>query len=255
MNDLSPSKWSVVKGKNPTKRELAVWKEGQWITFLRFCEVFIEKTGDRTKDGTGVTIKVTDKKWREVEGFLDMPDHPFQEFLYRIDKFTDDPTATRNKFYYKLVTMTKIVLGYLRANPSIVTTTMREIIEPNPRLNWCLQTTKIVDTAVGAIVVPDKVERVGISHTNQEVASYEKNLADAVTKVTNLLVRIIESISPEDLEKMSAKDKMMAVGRMSYVFTVGKSFRVNKGVFKQININSASRDQLESLMLEFNKNE
>jgi hypothetical protein len=249
------TKWRAIIGKNPTKRELVTWDEGQWICFLRFCELFIVKSDERTKDGSGVSLKVTDAKWREVEGFLDMPDHPFQEFLYRIDKFTYDPTATRMKFFWRLSSMVKFVLGYLRQNPSIVTTKMREIIEPNPRFSWCLSQTKIVGTSVGAVVTPDKEERVTNHTTNMEVASYEKNLADAVLKTTNLLVRLVDSIKPEEIEKMPVKDRLMAVGRMSYIFTVGKSFKVGKGIFKQININMAGREELEKAMLDFNSNE
>ena len=249
------TKWRAVQGKNPTKRELVTWNEGQWICFLRFCELFIVKSDERTKDGSGVSLKVTDAKWREVEGFLDMPDHPFQEFLYRIDKFTYDPTATRMKFFWKLASMVKFVLGYLKTNPSIVTTKMREIIEPNPRFNWCLVQTKIVETAVGAIVVPDKEERVTNHPKNMDIVSYEQNLADAVTKTTNLLIRLVDSVKPEELEKMPVKDRLMAIGRMSYLFSVGKHFKINSKIFNNININAASREELENAMLDFSKNE
>lgn len=249
------SKYRAVQGKNPSKRELVTWDEGQWICFLRFCEIFVSTSEKKTTDGSGVKFKVTEAKWREVEGFLDMPDHPFQEFLYRIDKFTYDPSANATKFYWKFLSMVKFVLGYLKSNPSIVTEKMREIIEPNPRFNWCLTQTKVVETIVGPMVVPDREERVGNHPTNMDIASYEKNLADAVTKTTNLLVRLVESVKPEELEKMPVKDRLMAIGRMSYVFTVGKSFKVNKGVFKQINIHAADRDTLEAALLDFNKEE
>ena len=251
MKDLAPHKWVAVQGKSPTKRDLVSWDEAKWICFIQFLKVFIDGQGEESK------FKVTKAKWHEAEGFLEMPDHPFQEFLYRVDKFTDDPTATEKKFYWKLASMMKYVLGYLRANPALISPTMRELIEPEPRLNWCLRQTKIVETAVGPVVAKDNVRDIGFGRDTQTLASQERRLYEVSVKATDLLEKLIDQVDarPEELRKMPLKDVLMAIGRMSYVFTVGKNIRVGKGVFKQININAASREELEAAMLQANKEE
>jgi hypothetical protein len=186
-----------------------------------------------------------------------MPDHPFQEFLYRINFFTFDPNASEKKFYFKLVSMMKFVLGYLRINPSIISDEMKKIIEPNPRLNWCLRQTKVVATGIEGVevVVPDTKETTGIVHSNQHIANYEHQLQETMIKTVNLLNRLVETVAKKDLNKMETKDLLLAIGRMSYVFSIGKQIRPNKTVFTQININKAGREELENAMLNFNKNE
>lgn len=251
MKDLAPHKWTAVIGKSPTKRDLVSWDEGKWITFLQFLRFFIEGEGEESK------FKVTKDSWLRAEGFLDMPDHPFQEFLYRVNKFSYDPVATPKKFYWKLSSMTKYALGYLRTNPSLVSSTMRDIIQPEPRLNWCLEQTKIVETAVGHVIVPRADRDVGFGRDNQDLIPHQKRLYDASIKATDLLTKLINEVDarPEELKKMPLKDILMAIGRMSYVFSVGRNIKVNKGVFKQINIHAAGREELEAALLKVNESE
>ncbi len=238
--------------KSPTKRELSSWTESQWITFLRFCEFYIV-----TKEDGKVSISITKEKWKHGEEFLKMPDHPFQEFLYRINFFTFDSNASEKKFYFKLVSMMKFVLGFLRVNPSIVSEEMKKIIEPNPRLNWCLKQTKIVETVAGEIVVPDKLDRVesDTKGNNQSIASYDQQLQESMIKTTNLLDRLVAQAAGRDLSKMETKDLLLAIGRMSWVFSAGRQMKPNKMVFKQLNINKAGREELEKAMLDFNQDE
>ncbi len=241
-------RWKVVEGKTPTSRELVVWTEGHWITFLQFLQNYIVQKDENW------SISVTKARWHENEQFLTMPDHPFQEFLFRINQFSTDPMSSEKKFYYKLSSMMKFVLGYLKKNPSKITGKMKEIIEPNPRLNWCLTQTKIVTTGTGIdVVVPDHQQRVDPARPMQEIASYQQQMVEATIKVTNLLTQLIESVKPDEIAKMPIKDRLMAIGRMSYVFTVGKNFKPGKLIFKQLNIHAAGREELEAAMMDFNK--
>lgn len=249
---MADTKWKVVISKSPTKRELSAWTEKQWITFLRFCEFYIV-----TKEDGKVSISITKEKWAEGEEVLKMPDHPFHEFLYRINFFTFDSNASQKKFYFKLVSMMKFILGYLRVNPSLVSDEMKKIIEPNPRLNWCLKQTKVIETAIGDIVVPDKMDRVegDKKGSNQNIASYEQQLQESMIKTTNLLDRLVGEAAGRPLNKMETKDLLMAIGRMSWVFSAGRQMKPNQQIFNQINIHKSSREELESAILNFNKTE
>lgn len=244
------NKWQPVVGKSPTKRELANWTEAHYIHFLRFCEFFIHYT-----EKGEPKVSVTKERWHKAEDLLNMPDHPFHEFLYRINHFSIDPNSSEKKFYFKLISMMKFVLGYLRSNPALVGDEMKKIIEPNARFNWCLTQTRVVDTAVGPVVVPDSQMRVGEFHNNQPLATTEQNLLSAMNRAINLFNVVAESITPEEIKKMAPKDKLLAMARMFPLFSVTKNFKPGKQIFKQINIHAAGREELESAMLAMNKDD
>lgn len=245
-------KWSAVEDKFPSKRELASWDEGHWISLLRFYEVFI-----RIKEETNEHyMSVSKEKWIEAEGFLKMPDHPFHEYLYRINRFTFSPGASEKKFFYKMSAMMRATLGYLRENPARITEKMRGIIEREPRFAWCLKQTKVVDVGAGFnIVVPDK-DMPGVDGTRtQDLATFEQQLTEAIMKTTNLVVSIVESISVEDLKKMATDKKLSAIAKLVPLLKIGQGFRPGTQVFKQINVHNADRETLEKAMLEFSKAE
>jgi len=239
-------KWKYVEGKTPSKRELVDWTEQHWMSFLQFCMFFISGEGENQK------LSVTKQRWRETEGLLAMPNHPFEEFLYRVNKFPTDPGASEKRFFGKFSSMMRFCLGYLKNNPSKVTPTMRKFIEPNQRLNWCLTQTKIVPTDLGVDVVTlDPQDRSTQPFQNQPVATYEKQLTDSMLKTANLLNLLVDSIKPEEINKMPVKDRLAAIARMSYVYSIGKSFKPGKQIFKQLNIHAANREDLEKAVLAF----
>ena len=190
----------------------------------------------------------------EAEGFLEMPNHPFQEFMYRINRFSYDAGMNEKKFYFKLASMIKQTLQYIRENPSIVSPKMREAIEPEPRLAWCLKQTTIRNTAVGSVLVPNSRE-IGMFGDNLPAVAHEQRLMEAAIKVTNLLSHLVDSVNARETElnKMPLRDVLNAIGRMAYVFSVGKQLKPSKNVLKQINIHTAGRDELEAAILAVNK--
>ena len=250
MEDLAPHKYITVQGKNPTKRELVSWDEKHWMHFIQFLKFFIVKDEDGNSK-----FKVSKSRWLEAEGFLEMPNHPFQEFMYRINRFSFDAGMNEKKFYFKLASMIKQTLQYIRENPSIVSPKMREAIEPEPRLAWCLKQTTIRNTAVGQVLAPNAVRDIGFLGDNSPAVAHEQRLMEAAIKVTNLLTKMVDSVNAreDELKKMPLREVLSAIGRMSYVFSVGRQLKVSKGVFKQINIHAAGREELEAAVLAVNK--
>lgn len=230
------SKWKIVQGKIPTKRELADWKPDHYIHFLRFCEHFIVQ-----KEDGHLIVSVTKERWRSAEQILAMPDHPFQEFLYRINRFTFQPDASEKKFNFKFGSMMRFVLGYLRDNPILISDEMRKIIEPNEKLNWCLKTTTITQTPMGPILTPNEM--------GGSIAPLEQRLMESVNKAINLFDLLTGSIDAEELKKMSVKDKLAAVARLAPFLNSAKNFKPGKQIFKQINIHTSDRETLESALL------
>lgn len=245
------TRWRAVTGKNPAKRDLAGWDEDHWITFLRFCLLFIVTEEKKQK------IAVTEKSWREIEAeLLSDPNDSRNEFLFRVNQFTFNKDASFRKFYAKLSSIIMFTLGYLRANPSLVSTKMRNIIEPNPRLNWCLSQTKVVETAVGEVVAPENTQDIGVYGTarTQTLPSVEKRLLDANIKLTDLFTKLIESIDAREFKKLTTKEKLAAVTQLRSVLAMNRGIKINAGVFKNININASSRQDLENALLDMSKN-
>ncbi|MGC9602253.1 MAG: hypothetical protein ABSE76_00710 [Minisyncoccia bacterium] len=213
-----------LRGKLPTRQELSGWDEAKYLAFLQFCQLFITQTP------TGSVIRVTKERWQETHS---LPLESHQEFFYRIDCSPEDPAATERAFYHRLANMMKGVLGYLRLHPETITPAMREIIEPNQRFKWCLATRTPVP-----VIIPRPV-------------SFDDKLAEAADKVTDLFIRLVDSISQEDLDQMSPKERVLAASRMQYVFDLKKHLRTYPGSFRHINTQTASIRELEAEVLSY----
>lgn len=227
-----------VKGKFFTQRELASFSPERYVTFLRFCEQFMVPSEEGPKYSNNKEL------WLKSEGVLQMPDHPFQEFLWRINFFSTDPNSSYRKFFAKLLTLMNTTLKFIQRNPSVVSDEMRKIMEMYPRFSWALTQTAIVPTPAGDVVVQ-----------KNGVAPYEQQLAEAAIKTTNLLTRLVDSISEKDIIKLSPRDKLIAIGRLGYLFTIAKNIKPNKQIFNQINIHGQSREDIEKSLLALTKRE
>jgi hypothetical protein len=238
-------KFASVKGKIPTKEDLLLWSPGKYIQFIRFCEFFIVDN----------KLSVTKARWRQCEEVLTMPDHPFHEFLYRINFFTFSPDANEKRFYFKLVNFIKSVLGNIQANPSIVTDEMKNVLEHNEKFKWALQQTKVVESSVGPVLAPEINQIDQGSKSTVVPDTFQHQITEAALKVVNLTRRLAESISDQDLRKLSGKDRIIALSRLSFIFSVSKNMKPGKQIFQQINIHSAQREDLESALLSVTKSE
>lgn len=222
-----------MRGKFFAQRDFANFTEAKFITFLRFCEQFMVPTD------AGPKYSNTKALWLKAEEVLDMPDHPFHEYLWRINFMSTDPKATYRKFFVKLLTLMNGVLKFLQRNPSLITDDMRKIMKMYPRFEWALTQTTIVSTAIGADVVVQK----------NGLAPFDERLYNAGVKVVDVLERLADSITDKDIRGMTPRDKMIAMGRMGYIFTIAKNLKPNKQIFNQININASSREDLEASLL------
>ena len=225
--------YKTVKNKNFRSTELAQWGEKQYITFLRFVEQFMVPSEE------GPKYSGINDLWRKAEEVMLMPDHPFQEYLWRIDRFTSGKDTSYRKFFKKVNDLMQTVLKFIQNNPAVVTDEMRKILEMYPRFAWSLKQSAIVETTMGFPVVAPQAA----------LASFDQRLYNAGVKTVDLLEKLVDSISDRDLKTMKARDKMIAIGRMGYIFNIAKSLKPNTKIFNTININGASREELEASLL------
>lgn len=234
------NKWYSVKGVPFTLRDLANWGESDYLTFLQFYAVFTKTTDEGTK------YSPTQAAWLKAHEFLKDENHPFNEFLYRIDYFPTNAEASFRKFFTKFMFMWTRVLKYIQKNPSLVTDNMRAFIEKYPGIAWSLKQVEVVETKLGIEVVKGQ---------NPTVASVEEKTATAAYKVVNFLERLVDSIDDKDIKKLSVRDRATIASRLVPAIAALKGVKVGTQIFNQINIHSQSREELEASLLAVSRRE
>jgi hypothetical protein len=238
----------AVRGTLPRRREVAEWKEKQFLDFFEFVEHFCEE-----RKGT-VSVIVTKEKWAKAEEVLSLPYHPWQEILYRIDRLTKDTRFHSGSIYIRIAAYNRAVLGYLKNNPAAVTDAMRKAIEPNPRLNWCLSHYKDATTKIGAeIVLPATTDATGVYPKPIAQRSPDRMMLEGQLHVFNLFEIIAASIKPKDVKDLDVRDKISALQKLSFIFNAAKSFKANSQTFINLNVHSAKKEELEKALLDFGR--
>lgn len=246
--ELQP--YAAITGTLPSRRELSEWNTRKFLLFLDFCELFMIRDGDDYK------ITITEDRLKHAERFLAVPHHAFQEFLWRVNQFSTDVNSTPRKFFYKHAAFMRQVLGYLKLNPAAITDEMRAIIEPNPRYNWCLKHTKVQTLRSGAeVVTADTLDNVSYQKQQVQAPNAEKMLVDAIIETTNLYSLIAKSVKKKDIEELKPMEKINALQKLSFVLSTAQKWKPTALVFKQLNVHSAGKDDLEKALLSFGAEE
>lgn len=235
--------YRAVEGTLPRKRDVALWSHDRFMDFFRFVSFFMEED----------MVKVNQKKRVAVEKMMtDDLNHPWAEFMWRINCFTSNKLATDRKFYYRLAATMRLVGGHVKANPALVSDDMKAMVEKNPRLNWVIPHFKTVTTKIGAeVVVPDTQETVGFVKGHTPPSNPEVSLMESMLKTANLFDMIVSSIKKSDINDMTVKEKVSALSRLSFIWTQSRNMKPNTTVFKQMNVYKASKDDLEKAISDF----
>lgn len=236
-----------VRGKLPQKRDIVDWGNTKLLAFLRFVDFFTENG----KFNCSIS-RVTEARLRgEDELFWD-------EFLERINVIQGIDDGTSLKFRLRLTSLARIPLSWIKSNLHAVTPEMMEIMQKNPRLSWASSAFKLVTTETGAQVVERdndektdpriKNENPAMSNVSAPLVKFEQAKMNMLT----LLMDLSKSIPKSELNKMSVKDKITAFDKLlnTAAKIIGKT-HPNSIVFQQINVNKASREELEKSFLSY----
>ena len=210
-------------GKLPTHQELSEWVEPQYLSFLSVCRHFIAQTPK------GPKWHVTRENW-EAAALSD--DADFVEVMERINIYPAQEGATEKKFYYKFQQMVRLVLGYLRDHPDRITPSMREIMQPNGRLNWCL-----------------------VQPVIARPLDLQERIASVYEKTVDVVYMLADSITAQEIESMTPKEKLLAMGRLNYVYGIRKDIQPRRSMIPQLNVRTASVKELEAELLRFSRRE
>ncbi len=243
--------WKAVIGKLPTQTQMLDFTADRWFSLLQFIEFFIEFKDRKGNSRVEDRFTVTAAKIAEMEKYLESPGHPFQEWMYRIDIWSDD---NHKAFYYKFINLARIALSYLKRHPSSITPPMEELMQKYPnRMGRALLQYKVVDTGNGEVVSRDKMmtEGNGNKQTPTTMQSVQVKMMNSLVKLADLYEDLSGSISKSELKDMETKDKLNALSKLSFIFGMAQK-KVGPSHFTQINLNGSTKD-VEKAMLDYVK--
>jgi hypothetical protein len=235
--------WRVVEGKFPTQMELSEWPHDKWMDYLRFLEFFIGEGKN------GEMYQVNALRVKQVEAFLGINDHPWHEFLYRINVKSSEPPRA---FYGRFQNLAKIGLTFLKRHPGKVSEEMDILMKKYPkRMGWALSQFIVTDSPHGEIVQRDTKIRAGYNTENVKLPSITAKLFEGQLKVADIFVDIANSLTKTELRALETKDKISALSKLAPILAMaGRKTASNH--FTQINLNGNVKD-MEAAMLDYVK--
>lgn len=238
----STDKNSVIKSA-----EVAKWDSAKLLQFYQFLMLFWEEGKFKVNSGTMHNVYYANDNY---------PEWPYKEFLHRINVWFDQSKGYNYiAFKSRMMTMSRVVNTYVKKHPTMVTEEIRDLLKDIPNYAWVLESFKITTTKIGADVVEfdkTRIDDAGFTKNDQRLVSTpEKNLLEAMMKVTDVYGMIAGSIKKEDIDKMNVKDKINALQKLSFINNTVLKFKPNGNTFQQINIFKDSREDLEKAILDF----
>ena len=247
-NPYANPKFRLIRGEMPKLKDLQDWGPGKILSFLNFFDHF-------THDGV-IKINLDLRRAAELQA---SDNHYWTEFLQRIDVADRLGAGTNTKFRLRLTTMARVILMYLKKNPFEITEEMSRIMTANPRCHWALNSFKEESTRIPTISTVTMnnhentdpfVPNIQSKMTQMDTPMVQFN--EAVMHLTSILKNLTKGISAADMKKMSTADKLKhSNALMNSLAKVFSQYKPNNMVFKQININASSKDELEQAILDY----
>jgi hypothetical protein len=107
-------------------------------------------------------------------------------------------------------------------------------------------------------ITPDPIEAVVVPDTTKPTTSrkvttqnVEQIYMESIVRTTELYSTLVKSIKKKDLEELNTKDKISALSKLADINKQMRTFKPNAGVFNQINVFGAQREDLEKAILDF----
>ncbi len=244
---LSP--FRAVRGQNWKKRDVQEWSEKTYLAFFSLVNRLTVLKGLTSQ------VKVTSEVLMKLEQDAFSGQFPFlEELVVRMDNLTTDPKSSPRSFFLRLSALIRLVGVYVREHPSIMTEEMKALVEPNPRLNWMLEHYVKKESKIGVpMVVERRVDNVQGERQVMDRTDTQIRFMESMVKATDLTHRLLKGINGTDLKNLSTKDRISLGFAGVKLLASMKNYKPNIGVFNQINIKAAGRDELEEAMLDLNK--
>jgi len=222
-------------GVSLRKDDLKNWTDAHFIAWFQLIHHF---TIEKKLKFTELAFNAFRQKARDNDFW--------NEWMHRMEAHLRDYDI--QKISGRVLNMNRVIGGYLQANPHVVTTQMKGMMEASEYLAKYAQPFTTEKSAIGADII--KVNNDDLSQFKMPEVSYH----EAMLKVSNLANDLLSTISKQDLKKLSPKDKIILANTLLQTMSkVQGGQKPNMQVFKQLVINQAGRQELESAMLEYTK--
>lgn len=247
----SKNPYKAVVGKFPTQKELSEWSPNRWLDLLNFVASLIgtKMRGNKTKE----TYSVTKEKIQELEGFLLVPNHPWAEYIYRVDRNVSEGYSVV-QFYQRAQALATICLSYLKRHPASISDEMKAIIDTRPeRMGWCLKQYFLKDTPQGQVVVRDQMKMEGNYPAPMSMPSLQKKQMETLVEMVDLHQNLVKSIKKSHLSSdLTTMQKLTVLPKLTDAIAKMASRKGAQNQFTQINIHGGARE-MEETMLEYVK--
>lgn len=241
-------KFKVIEGVLPKKAEIVDWSSEKIMALLQLADFFTLSNKFNVNKETIGTFQS-----RALEEAF------WMEFNVRIGHQLDRADFSKQKFNMRLIAMVRTVLGWLKSNPHAITNEMRELMEPNERLNWALDPFKMKTTAIGAEIVA--IDNRETTDPNMANATASTNLTvpeiqyhQGLLHMSSIFKQITGGLTANDFKKMSVSERLKIANSIAQ--TLGRAFNTkvpSTVIFKKLTVNSAGRDDLEKAMLQYSQ--
>lgn len=251
----------AVYGKNIRVVELTDWSEDKLLQLIKFFDFFINPETDK--------LRVNKERIQEFE-VRSESEAFWMEWRARIGIQTEDMGSKKapeiaslyGKYKMRVMTMMRNVLGWLKNNPHRITSEMYPIMIRTERMSWALKDYKIVTGQTGAeMIEPDNLETTDPDRSNASPAQTNLKSADlyyerSMLRLASILNDLTKGIKSSDINKMNAKDRIgMALKIVDSVSKMQSAKKPSGAVFKQYNINNASVEEAEKMLMDYNQNQ
>lgn len=251
----------LVYGKNIRIAELPDWSEEKLLQLIKFFEFFINPETDK--------LRVNKERIQEFE--VRSESEPFwMEWRARIGIQTDDMDGKKvneiaslyGKYKMRVMTMMRNVLGWLKNNPHRITPDMYASMSRTERMSWALKDYKVVTGQTGvSLIEPDNLETTDPDRSNASPAQTNLQKADiyyerSMFKLASILNDLTSGIKASEINKMTAERRIKtALDIVNAIAKVHNAKKPNGTVFKQYNINNATAEEAEKMLMDYNQNQ
>lgn len=255
--------WRRVRGKLPRKKDIPDWSPEKLLAYINFIDDFTSKDPDsKVEDNFNCTpehIKTMEAKSETIPYY--------QEFLARINvevppiKKISNPDKPYNPFHARFITFVRTPLSFLKQNPSYVSKGMYDIMVNNNRMDWATRHFTLFTNELGNVVVKDTQEytdpkKPNAAPNSTALKSPQVVFNESLYQLAEIYQTLLSDIKPQDLRKLTTNQKLQHVNTLTKTLAsaFGK-YKPNNLTFNQINVNSASKNDLEDAILSYQKNQ
>jgi len=231
--------FSIIAGKSFNYVEYGKFTEQRWEELLNFFLFFLKP------DDIKGRFDCSEERIRQMEEIGSFKDSPFKEFLYRLDKWSDN--ATSDAFDKKLSSFFLNALTFLKKNPSFISQRIKNIIDLFPvKMGWCLKQYNVEKSGSGEIVT----RNVDTQEKPTTLPSVQQKMYNSYIKLADFVEQLSGTFDIKEAKRLDLMDKIKIFKELTPFFSLAAK-RVQNNSFTTINLNTGDVKSAEKALLDY----